>query len=243
MRKIEQLANRFAILALWVPTAPMALPAQTVNLTQAADEIRSIRLRLEERNAAIRTAHLELRFDNVDFDGTKGDGRVELYFDGANYLQRLHVGGAVLVELEKDGSLYSHTIDPDGNPTRVSTRDARGSIERSFWSLLPSLTPEPANLVERESTVPASEDHLKIAQTGNVFWIDRETGDVVRMERSDAVAEYGSFVVRDGLRFPTRISTRTVATGEVVTLEVNHVEINGPVDPALFATPDPPGHP
>ncbi len=231
------------MLALWVPTAPMALPTQAAALAQAADEVRSIRLRLEERNAAIRTAHLELRFGNVDLDGTKADGRIELYFDGANYLQRLHLGGAVLVEMEKDGVLHRYTIDPDGNATRISTSDARGSIERSFWSLLPSLTPEPANLVEDESTVPASEDHLKIAQTGTVFWIDRETGDVVRMERSDAVAEYGNFVVRDGLRFPTRISTRTVATGEVVTLEVDHVELNDPIDPALFATLDPSGHP
>lgn len=231
------------MLALWVPAAPMALPAQTAVLAQAADEVRSIRLRLDERNAAIRTAHLELRFGNVDLDGTKADGRIELYFDGANYLQRLHLGGAVLVEMEKDGALYSYTIDPDGNPTRISTSDARGSIERSFWSLLPSLTREPANLVEDESAVSASEDHLTIAQAGNVFWIDRETGDVVRMERSGAVVEYGNFVVRDGLRFPTRISSRTVATGEVVTLEVDHVELNGPVDPALFATLDPPGHP
>ena len=225
------------MLALWVPAAPMALPAQ------AADEVRSIRLRMEERNASIWTAHLELRFSNFDFDGAKGDGRIELYFDGANWLQRLHVGGAILVEVEKDGVRHHYTIDPDGNPTRISTSDARGSTERSFWSLLPSLTPEPANLVEDESTVSASEDHLKIAQAGIVFWIERATGDVVRMERSDAVAEYGNFVVRDGLRFPTRISTRTVATGEVVTLEVDHVELNGAVDPALFATLDPSGHP
>ena len=231
------------MLALWVPAAPMALPAQPAVLAQAADEVRSIRLRLEERNAAIRTAHLELRFGNVDLDGTKADGRIELYFDGANYLQRLHLGGAVLVEMEKDGALHSYTIDPDGNPTRISTSDARGSIERSFWSLLPSLTPEAANLVEDESTASASEDHLKIAQAGNVFWIDRETGDVVRMERTDAVAEYENFVVRDGLRFPTRISTRTVATGEVVTLEVEHVELNGPIDSGLFATPAPSVHP
>ncbi len=231
------------MLALWIPTAPMALPAQTAALAQATDEVRSIRLRLEERNAAIRTAHLELRFGNVDLDGTKADGRIELYFDGANYLQRLHLGGAVLVEMEKDGALHSYTIDPDGNPTRISTSDARGSIERSFWSLLPSLTREPANLVEDESAVSASEDHRTIAQAGNVFWIDRETGDVVRMERSDAVVEYGNFVVRDGLRFPTRISSRIVATGEVVTLEVDHVELNGPIDPALFATLEPPGHP
>ena len=63
------------------------------------------------------------------------------------------------------------------------------------------------------------------------------------MERSDAVAEYGNFVVRDGLRFPTRISTRTEATGNGVTLEVDHVELNGPVDPVLFATLDPSGNP
>lgn len=238
-----RLAKRFAMFALWVPTAPMALAAQTAALAQATDEVRSIRLRLEERNAAIRTAHLELRFGNVELDGTKADGRIELYFDGANYLQRLHLGGAVLVEMEKDGALHSYTIDPDGNPTRISTSDARGSIEQSFWSLLPSLTPEPANLVEDESAASAGEDHLKIVQAGTVLWIDRGTTDVVRMERSDAVAEYGNFVVRDGLRFPTRISTRTVATGEVVTLEVDHVELNGPVDPALFATLDPPGHP
>ena len=231
------------MLALWVPAAPMALSAQTAAIAQAPDELHSVRLRMEERNAAIRTAHLELRFGSFDLDGTKADGRIELYFDGANYLQRLHLGGAVLVEMEKDGALHRYTIDPDGNPTRISTSDARGSIERSFWSLLPSLTPEPANLVEDESTVSASEDHLKIAQAGIVFWIERATGDVVRMERSDAVAEYGSFVVRDGLRFPTRIWTRTLATGEVVTLEVDHVELNGPVDPALFATLDPPGHP
>ena len=231
------------MLALWIPAAPMALPAQPATLAQATDEVRSIRLRMDERNAAIRTAHLELRFSNFDFDGTKADGRIELYFDGANYLQRLHLGGAVLVEMEKDGALHSYTIEPDGNPTRISTSDARGSIERSFWSLLPSLTPEPANLVEDESALSASEDPLKIAQAGIVFWIDRETGDVVRMERSDVVAEYGNFVVRDGLRFPTRISSRTVATGNVVTLEVDHVELNGPVDPALFATLEPPGHP
>ena len=124
------------MLALLVPTALMALPAQTGALAQATDEVRSIRLRLEERNAAIRTVHLE-----------------------------------------------------------------------------------------------------------NVFWIDRETGDVVRMERSYAVVDYGNFVVRDGLRFPTRISSRTVATDEVVALEVDHVELNGPIDPALFATLDPSGHP
>ncbi len=231
------------MLALWIPAAPMALPAQPAVLAQATDEVRSIRLRLDERNAAIRTAHLELRFSNFDFDGAKGDGRIELYFDGADWLQRLHVGGAILVEMEKDGARHHYTIDPDGNVTRISTSDARGAIERSFWSLLPSLTPEPANLVEDEPTVSASEDHLKIAQAGNVFWIDRETGDVVRVERSDAVAEYGNFVVRDGLRFPTRISTRTVATGEVVTLEVGDVELNGPIDPGLFATPAPSGHP
>lgn len=231
------------MLALWVPTAPMALPAQPAALAQTTDEVRSIRLRMEERNAAIRTAHLKLRFSNFDFDGAKGDGRIELYFDGANWLQRLHVGGAVLVSMEKDGALHSYTIDPDGNVTRSSTSDARGSIERFFWGLLPSLTLEPPNLVEDESAVSASEDRLKIAQAGNVFWIDRETGDVVRMERSYAVVEYGNFVVRDGLRFPTRISSRTVATGEVVTLEVDQVELNGPVDPGLFATLDPPGHP
>jgi hypothetical protein len=82
------------MLALWVQTAPMALPAQAATLAQATDEIRSIRSRLEERNAATRTAHLELRFRDVDFDGTKGDGRIELYFDGANHLQRAHLGGA-----------------------------------------------------------------------------------------------------------------------------------------------------
>ena len=92
------------------------------------------------------------------------------------YLQRVHLGGAVLVSMEKAGALHSHTIDPDGNLTRISTSDARGAIERSFWSLLPSLTPEPANLVEDESTASASEDHLKIAPAGTVFWIDRETG-------------------------------------------------------------------
>ena len=64
------------MLALWVPTAPMALPAQTAAPAQATDEVHSIRLRLEERNAAIRTAHLELRFRNSDFDGAKGDGRI-----------------------------------------------------------------------------------------------------------------------------------------------------------------------
>ena len=137
---MSRLANRLAILALWVQTAPMALPAQTAALAQATDEVRSIRLRLEERNAAIRTAHLELRFSNFDFDGAKGDGRIELYFDGANWLQRLHLGGAILVSMEKDGGLHSHTIDPDGNVTRISTSDARGSIERFFWGLLPSLT-------------------------------------------------------------------------------------------------------
>ena len=221
----------------------MALPTQTATLAQATDEVRSIRLRLEERNAAIRSAHLDLRFRDFDFDGAKGDGRIELYFDGANYLQRVHVGGAVLVSMEKDGALHSHTIDPDGNVIRISTSDARGSIERFFWGLLPSLTLEPANLVEDESAVSASEDRLKIAQAGNVFWIDRETGDVVRMERSYAVVEYGNFVVRDGLRFPTRVSSRTVATGEIVTLEVDHVELNGSIDPALFATLDPSGHP
>jgi hypothetical protein len=223
--------------------APMALLAQTATLAQATDEVRTIRLRLEERNASIRTAHLELRFRNFDFDGAKGDGRIELYFDGANYLQRLHLGGAILVSVERDGTLHSYTIDPAGNPAHISTSDARGSIERFFWGLLPSLTLEPANLVEDESTVSANEDHLKIAQAGNVFWIDRETGDVVRMKRSYAVVEYENFVVRDGLRFPTRISSRIVATGEVVTLEVDHVELNGPIDPALFATLDPPGHP
>ena len=243
MRKIERLASRLAMLALWIPAAPMALPAQTAGLVQATDEVRSIRLRLEERKAAIRTAHLDLRFSNFDFDGAKGDGRIELYFDGANWLQRLHVGDAILVSMEKDGALHSYTIDPDGNPTRISTSDARGSTERFFWGLLPSLTPEPANLVEDESAESASEDHLKIAQTGNVFWIDRETGDVVQMESSHVVVEYGSFVVRDGLGFPTRISSRTVATGGVVTLEVDHVELNGLVDPALFATLDPLGHP
>ena len=62
------------MLALWVPASPMALPAQTAALAQPADEVRSIRLRLEERNAAIRAAHLELRFRNFDFDGAKGDG-------------------------------------------------------------------------------------------------------------------------------------------------------------------------
>ena len=231
------------MLALWIPTAPMALPAQTAALAQAKDEVRSIRLRLEERNAAVRTAHLELRFSNFDFDGAKGDGRIELYFDGANWLQRLHVGGAILVEMEKNGARHHYTIDPDGNVTRISTSDARGSIERFFWGFLPSLTLDPANPVEDESAVSPTEDHLKIAQAGNVFWIDRETGDVVRMERSYVVVEYGNFVVRDGLRFPTRVSSRTVATGEIVTLEVDHVELNGSVDPALFATLDPPGHP
>lgn len=231
------------MLALWAPAAPMALAAQTAAIAQATDEVGSIRLRLEERNAAIRTAAVELRFDNVDFDGTKGAGRIELYFDGANYFQRLHVGGAILVEMEKDTTFHRYTIDPDGNMSRSSTSDADGTIERAFWSLLPSLTPEPAHLVEDESAVSASQDHLKIAQAGNVLWIDSETGDVVRLERSDAVAEYGNFVVRDGLRFPTRISTGTVATGDVVTLEVDHVELNGPIDPALFATLDPSGRP
>jgi len=231
------------MLALWAPAVPMALLIQTATLAQATDEVRSIRQRSEERNAAIRTAHLELRFGNVDLDGTKADGRIELYFDGANYLQRLHLGGAVLVEMEKDGVLLRYTIDPEGTPTPSSTSDASGSIERAFWSLLPSLTAEPANLVEDESAVTASEDYPKIAQAGSVFWIDRETGDVVRTERSDAVAEYGNFVVRDGLRFPTRVSTRSMATGDVVTLEVDHVELNGPVDPALFAIPDPSGRP
>ena len=231
------------MLALSIPAAPLALPAQTATLAQATDEVRTIRLRLEERNASIRTAHLELRFRNFDLDGTKADGRIELYFDGANYLQRLHLGGAVLVSMEKAGALHSYTIDPDGNVTRISTSDARGSIERFFWGFLPSLTLDPANLVEDESAVSPTEDHLKIAQAGNVFWIDRETGDVVRMERSYVVVEYGNFVVRDGLTFPTRISSRIVATGNVVTLEVDHVELNGPVDPALFATLDQPGHP
>lgn len=240
---MSRLANRLGMLALWVPIAPMALPTQTAALAQVTDEVRSIRMRLEERNAAIRTAHLELRFGNVDLDGTKADGRIELYFDGASYLHRLHLGGAILVEMEKDGTLHRYTINPDGNRTPSSTSDSNRTIERAFWSLLPSLTPESANLVEDESAVSASEDHLKIAQAGNVFWIDRETGDVVRTERSDAVAEYGNFVVRDGLRFPTRVSTRTVATGDVVTLEVDHVELNGPVDPVLFVTPEVSGRP
>ena len=237
------LASRLAVLALWVPAASMALSAQTATLAQAADDVGSIRSRLEERNAAIRTAHLELRFDNVDFDGTKGGGRIELYFDGASCLQRLHVGGAILVEMEKDGALHRYTIDPGGNPIRRSTSDADGRIERAFWSFLPSLTQESAHLVQDESAGSPSGDYLKIAQAGEVFWIDRETADVVRAERSDAVVEYGNFVVRDGLRFPTRVSTRSVRTGNVVTLEVDHVELNGPVDPALFATPDPSVHP
>ena len=221
----------------------MALPTQTATLAQATDEVRSLHQRLEGRNAAIRTAHLELRFGNFDLDGTKADGRIELYFDGANYLQRLHLGGAVLVEMEKGGVLLRYTIDPEGTPTPSSTSGASGSIERTFWGLLPSLTAEPANLVEDESAVTASEDYLKIAQAGSLFWVDRKTGDVVRTERSDAIAEYGNFVVRDGLRFPTRVSTRRMATGDVVTLEVDHVELNGPVDPALFAIPDPSGRP
>lgn len=106
---------------------------------------------------------MELRFDNVDFDATRGAGRIEMYFDGANYLLRLHVGGAVLVEMEKDSTLHRYTIEPDGNRTRSSTSEADGTIERSFWSLLPSLTPESAHLVEDESAGPSSEDHLKIA--------------------------------------------------------------------------------
>ena len=243
MRKIERLANRVAMLALWVPAAPMALAAQTAAIAQATDEVRSIRLRLEERNAAIRTAHLELRFGNVDLDGTKADGRIELYFDGANYLQRLHLGGARLVEMEKDGVLHRHTVDPDGNLSRSSTSDADGTIELAFRTLLPSLTPEPANVVQDGSAGSTRGDYLKIAQAGEVFWIDRETVDVVRTERSDAVVEYGNFVVRDGLRFPTLVATRSVRTGNVVTLEVDHVELNGPIDPALFATLDPSDHP
>ncbi len=225
------------MLALAVPTA--ALPVHTPALVQEPDEVRSTRSRLEDRNVAIRTAHLELHFGNVDLDGTKADGRIELYFDGANYLHRLHLGGAVLVEMEKDGVLHRYTIDPDGNPTPTAKSEANGMIERAFWSLLPSLTPEPANLVEDESAASASGDHLLIAQSGTILWIDKGTGDVVRTERSDVVAEYGNFVVRDCFRFPTRVSTRAVATGDIVTLEVGHVKLNGPVDPVLFATPEP----
>ena len=226
--------NRLAVFTLWVSTALMAVPA----LPQATEEVRLVRARMEERNAAIRTAHLDLRFRDVDLDGTKADGRIELYFDGANYLQRLHLGGAVLVEIEKGDVRHRYTIDPDGNPTPVSTRDTNGKIERAFWSLLPSLTPEPASLVDEGSESTTSEDHLKIAQAGMVFWIDRETGDVVRIERSDAVSDFEDFVVRDGLRFPTRVSTRSVSTGEIVTLEVEHVELNGPVEPAMFVVPE-----
>ena len=231
------------MLALWVPTALIAVPAQTAAPAQATDEVRSIRLRLEERNAAIRTAHLELRFDNVDFDGTKGGGRIELYFDGANYLQRLHVGGAILVEMEEVQCPSPLHDRPGREPdTELDERRER-TVERAFWSFLPSLTQESAHLAQEESAGSPSGDCLKIAQAGEVFWIDRDTGDVVRMERSDAVAEYEGFVVRDGVKFPTRVSTRTVATGDVVTLEVDHVELNGPVDPALFAMLDPSGHP
>lgn len=168
---------------------------------------------MDERNAATRTALLDLRFCNVVLDGTKADGRIELYFDGASYLQRHYLGGAVLVEIEQDDVLQRYTIDPDWNPTRASTSDAKGTIERAFWGLLPSLTPEHADLVDDASESTTSKEHLKIAQTGTVFWVDGRTGDVVRTERSDAVSDFEEFVARDGLRFPTRISTRTVSTG------------------------------
>ena len=110
--------NRLAVFTLCVSTALMALPA----LSQATEEVRLLRARMEERNAAIRTAHLDLRFRDFDLDGTKADGRIELYFDGANYLQRLHLGGAVLVEIEKDDVLHRYTIDPDGNAHRLAAR-------------------------------------------------------------------------------------------------------------------------
>ena len=49
----------------------VALTAVPPALAQATADLQSTRVRMKDRNAAILTAHLELRFSNVDFDGTK----------------------------------------------------------------------------------------------------------------------------------------------------------------------------
>lgn len=72
LRKNERRADRLAVLAPWVLAALIALLAQTAALAQVTDEVRSIRLRLEERSAAIRTAHLDSASTNVFFEDDLG---------------------------------------------------------------------------------------------------------------------------------------------------------------------------
>lgn len=236
------------------------LPAQTHRRQTAPDsamtaDVTQVRSWMEEREQRIRTAY-------VDFRPELGRAaqmfeRIEIHVrDGVSHVKQHIVGaGVVMVQVIRDRTIYQYTIDPEGNPIDPLTRRASPAEIRSLDGFLPTLSSRPAYRLGRPKRTQGrsldgqgyedpvvEEEFLQIAQSDTVFWVDPRTRDVVRFEGYDElakpIAEFKDFVVRSGVRFPTRVETRQ--NGELISLlVVDHVAINEYVDPELFEVPAP----
>lgn len=236
------------------------LPAQKHRRQSPPDsamtaDVAQVRSWMKERDRRIGTAY-------VDFRPELGRAaqmfeRIEIFVrDGVSHMKQHIVGaGVVMVQVIRDRTIYQYTIDPEGKRIDPLTRRASPAEIRSLDGFLPVLSSRPAYRLgvpkvnqgrrlegQRHEDPAVDEELLRIAQSDTVFWIDPRTRDVVRFEGYDEptkpIAEFKDFVIRSGVRFPTRVETRQ--NGELISLlVVDRVAINEYVDPDLFEIPAP----
>ena len=223
-----------------------------------AEELPSLEEVLALRDAEARAAALEsaggIRVSGRLLIPQAGlEGRMSIVVGGAHrYAQRMDFGKFGRVRMVADGD-QAWSLNPlTGRKTlegKELTQAFLGhplSVEGDWRDYYDEIQ------VVRNDTVDERPVHvLRLSKAdfpSRVFWVDAETGDVLRMNqtlvegtvRLPATVTYGDFEETDGLRWAKRVRTENPATGSTV-FEVESVETGLDLGPEHFRLEDPGG--